>query len=199
VPYRTAAIHREDVIERQDGIRITSRPRTALDLARVVTPADLRSIIEQAMHDGSHTAAEMSAVAADWLSPRRSWVRVFLDQLARRTTGAAAESHFELVLAEALRAAGVGGLETQFHIELPGYGPARFDLAVPSRRWAIEVDVFPTHGETVGRAADQRRDRAASSAGWCTSRVGELDFGDRLPQTVAELMGTYARLRTVAA
>ncbi|TFH20644.1 MAG: hypothetical protein E4H05_01840, partial [Acidimicrobiales bacterium] len=53
-PHRTPAVHDRDRVVRPDGIVVTSRPRTALDLARSVGPIDLLSIIEQVMHDGRH-------------------------------------------------------------------------------------------------------------------------------------------------
>ncbi len=52
VAYRTAAVHPCDVVQRPDGINVTSRARTALDLARFVPPTDLLSIIEQVIRDG---------------------------------------------------------------------------------------------------------------------------------------------------
>ena len=118
-------------------------PRTALDLARFVRPDDLLSIIEQAMHDGHLTVEEMMAVAVDFISPQRPWLTTYLDQLVRRAGGAPAESDPEVRIRAALLAAGISGLERQYPIDLPGYGRARFDLAVPSLRWAIEVDVHP--------------------------------------------------------
>jgi hypothetical protein len=196
VPYRTAAFHSQDVVERGDGITVTSRARTAFDLARFVDSLDLLSIIEQAMADGELGEEEMRAVAFDWLSPRRRWVRRYLDQLDRRTTGAPAESHPEVELGQALNAAGVRGLVRQFAIELPGYGPVRFDLAVADLRWEIEVDVFPTHRETAGRAADLRRDDAADRSDWLVTRVPSDGFGANLPHIVRELVGVYHSRRT---
>ena len=91
VTYRTAAIRDEDVIARGDGIRVTTRARTAFDLARHLAPADLRSVIEQAMHDGGYTAQDMLDVASEWLSPRRPWASTFVRlveaRLGRRRGG----------------------------------------------------------------------------------------------------------------
>ena len=75
VAYRTSAIRERDVLHRADGIRITSRARTALDLARSVTPDDLLSIIEQAMHDGNLSNDEMVSVATDFRSTKATMAR----------------------------------------------------------------------------------------------------------------------------
>jgi very-short-patch-repair endonuclease len=198
VAYRTAAIRQDDVIQRADGIRITSRARTALDLARFVGPDDLLSIIEQAMHDGGLSESEMAAVAVDFVSPKRPWLTTYLRQFARRTRGAPAESHPEVRVMSALSAAGVTGLVRQLPITLPGYGDVRFDLAVPGLRWAIEVDVHPRHEETVGAEADMRRDEAALAIGWTTSRVSRDDYEQRFEARIAAVAALHRHLRLAA-
>ena len=190
--YRTAAIHDHDVVRRTDGIRVTTRQRTAFDLARVLRADDLLSVIEQAMHDGRLDDQDLRDVAIDWLSPQRRWARTFLLQLDRRIGGGAAESHPEVVVGEALVAAGVHGLVRQFEIDIPGYGPARFDLAVPKRRRAIEIDIFPTHDETLGRARDRRRDAAATTIGWATTRLDRTTYEFDLTRWAAEFAASLS-------
>ena len=195
IPYRTAAFHPHDIIERSDGIRVTSRARTAFDLSRWLRPSDLLSVIEQAAHDGNLTDADLHEVAIDWVSPRRPWATVFLRQVGRRLPGGAAESHPEVRVANALANASVFGLVRQFRIDLPDYGAARFDLAVPRLKWAIEVDVHPTHGETEGTRNDQRRDIAARSAGWEVSRISRSLYENSFDQTITDLAAHF-RSRT---
>jgi hypothetical protein len=195
VPYRTDARHDHDVVEREDGIRITTRARTAYDLARWLGPDDLLSVIEQAAHDGRLDDSDFLDVAADWLSPRRPWARTFLQALDRRLPGGAAESHPEVRVADALGRAGVRGLVRQYRIELPGHGNVRFDLAIPELRWAIEVDLHPRHRDTLGTASDARRDRAAGTIGWMTTRVSDVQYETRFNETIAELTATHASLR----
>lgn len=194
-PFRTATLSADDFIVRDDGIRVLDRPRTALDLARFVADDDLSSIVEQCMHDGRHDDTEMVSVAVPWISPRRRWVRRYLDALDRRIDGPAAESHLEMILGDRLRAAGLHDLVRQHVIEVPGHGIIRFDIAVPASRWAVEVDGFPTHRETNGRRADAERDAAARRVGWVTIRVGPYDFGERLGTTVRRLTASFASHR----
>ncbi len=194
-PYRTDARHQHDILQRDDGIRITSRSRTAFDLARWLDPDDLLSVIEQAAHDGRLNDDEFLAVAADWLSPRRPWARSFLRALDRRLPGGPAESDPEVRVADALGRAGVRGLVRQHRISLPGHGEARFDLAVPDLRWAIEVDLHPRHRETLGMVADGRRDRAAGTIGWTTTRITKTQYDDRFNETIAETASFYGQLR----
>ena len=197
--YRTAAVHDTDIVERQDGIRLTSRARTAFDLARHLHPDDLLSVMEQAMHDGGIDDDALRRVAIDWLSPRRPWARRFLLQLDRRVTGGAAESHPEVMVAQALTDAGVRGLVRQYELTIPGYGPARFDLALPKVRWAIEIDIHPVHDETIGRLRDRRRDAAAIDAGWTTSRLVRQTYDRDLAGWAGRIAERYRLLQATRA
>jgi very-short-patch-repair endonuclease len=101
-----------------------------------------------------------------------------------------------VLLGDALNAAGIRGLVRQFSIDLPGYGPARFDLAVPELRSAIEIDIFPTHSETAGRESDEWRDRCALELGWVVDRVVEADFGPSLDLTVHRILSSHRQRRS---
>jgi very-short-patch-repair endonuclease len=142
------------------------------------------SVIEQVIKDGRLTDDDMRRVGVEWMSPRRRWVRTFLEQLDRRLSGGAAESHGETALGDALQQAGLSGLKRQHWLDLPGYGPARLDLAIPKLRWAIEVDMFPTHLEKAGQESDRRRDEACRTIGWAVTRLDKAHFGNVLPATV---------------
>lgn len=193
--FRTPTLRAVDIVRRPDGIAVLDRPRLTLDLARFLDRGDLTSVIEQALHDGGHTVADLQAAALDWLSPRRGWVTRFLEVLEHRLDGPAAESHLEVIVGERLVDAGVRGLVRQHTERLPGYGTVRFDLAVPAVRWALEVDGFPTHRELAGAVSDDRRDQAARAAGWVVRRIGPDDFGARLDATVRALAAELDRRR----
>lgn len=196
IPYRTAAIDLErDVIQRSDGIRLTSPARTALDLTRFLTADQLLSVIEQVMSDHGVTERDLRSVAADWVSPGRPWIKLFFRQLGRRLPGGPAESNPEIKVANGLRRRGVRGLSRQHELTLPGYGPARFDLAVPKLRWAIEVDVFSTHTETIGVHRDEQRDEAAEADGWTVSRLTASDYENRLSERLDELAAQHHERR----
>lgn len=194
IPYRTSARHDGDIAERPDGIRLTTPARTAFDLARHLNNTDLLSVIEQAMNDHGLSESDMRRVAIDWLSPQRAWARNYLHVLNTRLDGPAAESHPEVRFADALRKGGVRGLTRQFEISLPGFGAARFDLAIPHLKWAIEVDVHPTHEESAGRQSDARRDRAAEQLGWTTRRITREGYLERFDEEVRATITHYHHL-----
>ena len=184
-----------DIVELADGRRVTSRPRTVLDLSRTVSDLAIRSLIEQARRDGRHSIDDLIAAAADWQSPRRPWLQNFLVHVADCLPGGAAESHEETLVGIALVEGGVRGLHRQYELALPNRSDARFDLCVPELKWAIEIDVFPSHHSSDGVAADQARDRAVAELGWRTTRVGPESFGPGFRLAMAEVLGVYRSLR----
>ncbi len=197
ITYHTDAIRPDDVVQRPDGIRITSQARTAMDLARWLSDRNLRSVIEQAMADGNLTAFDLQVVGVDFVQ-RRPWIRRYLDTVGSRINGGPAESHAELVVGEKLLASGISGLVRQHRLQTRS-GIIRFDLAVPALKWAIEVDVFPTHSETAGRAADAERDQRAAERGWSVSRLSRDDYHHDLDASVQRLAIDYQRRSSPAA
>ena len=196
--YRTPLLAEEEIVRRDDGIRLTSPPRTVVDLTRYVEPFALASAIEHVLARQMCTVATLARTAGQLASPGRPWVRRFLAVLEQRHPGAAAESEWELRVGNALVQRGVSGLERQVWKELPGYGPARFDLAIPELQWVLEIDIHPDHG-LEGGAADKRRDRCARAIGWETERVGEQDLVARFSATIEGLVQAIDRRRTQVA
>ena len=90
-------------------------------------------------------------------------------------------------MANALRGLGVTGLIRQHRLHLPSGRWARFDLAIPSRRIAIEVDVHPRHDETAGRLADGSRDDRVAAEGWVTVRISRADYHGRFTDRLVEI------------
>jgi hypothetical protein len=141
--YRTALLSADEIVRRTDGIRLTSPPRTVVDLTRYVSDSDLRSAIEDVLHRRICTAATLARIASRLDTPGRPWVRRFLRALGERHPGRAAESEWEIKVVDALVARGVADLERQVAVAIPGLGTVRFDAAVSSLRWAVEIDVHP--------------------------------------------------------
>ena len=75
---------------------------------------------------------------------------------------------------------------------------ARFDLAVPDARWALEIDVFPTHAETVGRERDALRDAAAAALGWRVCRIGAREYGERFETAISRAIRDLVRWQRAA-
>ena len=186
-PYRTAMIDPLHVVQRADGIRLTSPPRTVVDLSRHLTNIDLRSVIDQVESEGMGTAETMRRVAADLATPGRPWARRVLRALEQRPRYGVPESHWESRVVAALIERGVRDLRPQRWLNVPGWEPIRLDASVDRIRWGVEVDVYPTHFTEEGGSRDRDRDLACDAIGWRVSRVArpalERDFNlaiDRL-------------------
>lgn len=164
--YRTSLLCDEEIVDRRDGVRVTSPPRTAVDLTRYVGRDAVSSVIEDVLHRGLCTVSSLHRTAERLATPGRPWARRFLAVLQGRCPGPAAASDGERLVFEALVARGVRDVERQVRVELPGYGPARFDIAVRQIKLAIEIDLHPEHATPAGIANDNLRDHCAAAAGW---------------------------------
>jgi hypothetical protein len=164
--YRTALIFPDEIVNLPDGSRVTSPPRTLVDLARYLDVLALASATECVLHDGMCTAATLHRTATRLDTPGRPWVRKFLRVLAGRLDGAALESDWEVRVVDALRNRGVADLECQVWERLNGYGSARFDIAIPSIRWVLEVDVHPDTARSRGA------DETGRGSGWADGPGG---------------------------
>lgn len=192
VPYRTAAIDPEHVHSRPDGIRLTIPARTAVDLMRHLTVADIRSVIEQLLHEGRATIDDMRAVAEPLATPGRPWAKRFLDLLDLRGDGAAAESHWESRVVSALRARGLD-LTLQHRLDVPGWGPIRLDAAILPLRWGLEIDGHPEHFSESGSTKDAARDLACDAAGWAISRVTVMALRDDFDRQITMICRAVER------
>jgi very-short-patch-repair endonuclease len=195
VPYRTAAIDPDHVTMRPDGIRITKPARTAVDLMRHLTTSDVRSVVDQIVHERRATVGEMRAVAEPLATPGRRWAKRFLDLLDLRGDGAAAESHWESRVAAALRARGLD-LTLQHWLDVPHWGRIRLDAAILPLRWGLEIDGHPEHFTEHGSTNDAGRDLACDAIGWAISRVTTLALQSDFERQIDLICRVVRRRRT---
>jgi very-short-patch-repair endonuclease len=179
-----------DVVRLRSGIVIATAARLAFDLASDLAALDHASVVEQLIQRRKCTMTSLGATARRLCHPSRPGSELFARTLLNRGERAAAESHPEVVIAEALRARGVP-VNPQFStLVLPSGASVRIDLAVPDVRWGIEIDVHPEHLLLEGTSKDKRRDRQCHRIGWQIERVTEIDFLD-LDGLVDELVELY--------
>ncbi len=190
--YRTAMLRDEDIVTRADGIRSTSRSRTVVDMVRYATDSAVVSMIEQGLDQRWFTNEALHEAAEHTRTPGRPFASRFLGLLDTRLAGGPAGSDWESVVGEHLARRGMVGIVRQFPLTVRGYGTLRFDLAVPSRRWALEIDVHPSHFSREGAARDKFRDRCCAEIGWLVQRVGEPDLRYRLDATLDSIEQTLA-------
>jgi very-short-patch-repair endonuclease len=182
--YRTALIGAIDIVHRSDNVRLTSRARTAVDMVRYTSSSAVISMIEQGLDQDWFDQDTVRSVAERTATPGRPFARHFLTLLDNRLDGGAAGSDWETIVGDCLRRRGVLGLVRQHPLFVPGYGRLRFDLAIPERRWALEIDAHPSHHSAEGAARDKFRDRCCAEIDWMVQRIGEPDLRYRFDPTL---------------
>lgn len=191
---QTTRLDQRDVLLRPDGILVARPARLAFDLAADLGRLDLLSVVEQLLHQEHCTMDELVAVAERLAHPRRPGSLRFLRTLQDRGDRPPAESHPELVLAEALRELDVPIEVQTTWLDLPGGRRIRMDLSVPAIRWGVEIDIHPEHLGLLGSTRDKQRDRLCHLVGWQVERVTEVDFRD-VPRLARELRDLYLARR----
>lgn len=146
-----------------DGLRVTTAPRTVVDLAPRVSFVELCRLVDSVVSDFPVTVDEIAAVLEQVARRGRPGVRMLRRVLEERGDPgqrSALESH-GLAL---LRNAGFTG----FRIEhpMPWDPRRRFDVAFPSAKLAIEWDGRFWHESAAAFQTDRERDRTALAHGW---------------------------------
>jgi hypothetical protein len=179
-----------DRVRRPDGIVLASWPRLAFDLAADLAPLDHLSVLQQLLHENKVTSDDLVDIERRLGHPARSGSGLFRRNLERIGGSGPNESHYEVRLADALRARGIP-IEHQSRLVRASNGrAARVDLAVPAVRWGIELDIHPEHRTFEGQANDARRVRDLHVLEWQIEPVTESDMQD-LDRLTEELVGLY--------
>lgn len=173
-----------------NGLVVANWARLAFDLAVDLPWMDLLSVVEQMLHEGHTSLAELAAVGNLLCRPGRTGSRRFASVLAQRGAQAPVESHPELRVLRGLQGLGVPVVPQLRHLQLSNGQRIRIDMAVEDVRWAVEVDVHPDHGQLFGSTKDKRRDRQLHLIDWQVERVTSLDLLD-LDGVLGELHRLY--------
>ncbi|MGH9271866.1 MAG: hypothetical protein ACRDZ2_11390 [Ilumatobacteraceae bacterium] len=194
---QTTALDAVDRRELPGGIVIASWPRLAFDLGADLRPLDHLSVLHQLLQERRVTSNQLVAIERRLGHPARPGSGTFLRSL-NRLAGEPLESHPEVVLAEALRCRNVPVEHQATLAHLADGRTVRIDLAVPSARWGVELDIHPEHLTLDGDARDARRSRQVHLVGWQIEPVTPLDLQD-VEHVADELAMLYhARRRAVA-
>jgi hypothetical protein len=157
----------DDVVVRDDGLRIARPPRMLLSLA---TWLDDRRF-ERAAEDAWHLDLITPAQAAVYLDQIAGKGRPGVARFARwveRSVGHARPAHsgLELEVAAAAVAAGLPEPVRQHPLRLADGVLIHLDLAWPDLMLGIEPGHSWWHGGARGQRAEQQRKRACAAVGW---------------------------------
>ena len=194
VIHRCHRIDPLDVVERVDGIRVTSPPRTCFDLAWWLTDERLESVIEQVIHDGKATLPTLFSTGHRLRARGRNGSARYRRVLESRPAWLKpVDSDLELQLERALIGAGLPRPVRQHALQLPTGEIIHPDFYWPDRREIVEVDHVTWHGGRESATYDKRRDRALRRLGIGTTRVTDSDIRDHLTSVVADIAALLQR------
>jgi hypothetical protein len=196
IVHRSRDLPATDVVNRGDGIRLTSPPRTIFDAAGTVVPADLESMIEQGIDRGNFTIGTLwrtcqrlrthgrcgGAALAAVLAARPSWRRP-------------ARSDYELRLERAMGARGFPPLTREYAIVIAPGEVVHPDLGLPEYGFFVEVDHLSWHGGREETAYDRRRDMKLRLLGAQVERVTDVAIEHHLDETVEDLWTRWQQVR----
>lgn len=167
-----------------DGCRVTTPLRTAWDIARRESRTDAVVAID--------SLARNAGLALDALADMASRLRkvrgAALVRAAVTLADPRAESPMETRMRLVLTDAGLPSPVSQYELVVDGRVVARFDLAYPDARLAIEYD-GAAHDDTL----DRRRDVRTGALGWQTIRLVSADVLQTPTETAASVRAVLRR------
>jgi hypothetical protein len=184
------------IVDLVDGARVTSVARTVFDLGGALDETSHLSVIEDVRNRGLCTDAELGEVYGDLCGRGRrgsaAWQR--LDALTERTRRPTM-SELELVVQEALVAAGLPPAVQQHPVMLPNGRSAYLDLAYVDERIDIEIDHSEWHASPSAVEQDKVRDLGLAVLGWERLRLTERSIERRLKVCIAAICAVLDRRR----
>ena len=201
IVHRCRRIDPVDVVQRPDGIRLTSPPRTLFDSADMIGQEATTSVLEQLLNEQRVTFGTVSDTVRRLYHPNRPGAATMLAVIQSRPAWRSAlQSDLEVKLLQEIAAQGLPSPVPQFPVRLPGRERDIYiDFAWPSARLAIEVDHPAWHDGAADSHADKGRDRKLTTLGWTSARITNIDVHGGLREAVADIGVILSRLTVSAA
>lgn len=201
VVHRCRRIDPVDVVQRPDGIRLSSPPRTMFDSADMIGFEATTSVLEQLLNEHRLTFGTVSDTVRRLYHPNRPGSATMLGVIrARPAWRAALQSDLEVKVLEEIYRQGLPAPATQFPVRLPGRDrDIAIDFAWPAVQLAVEVDHPTWHDGGVDSHSDKGRDRKLTTIGWTPARITNIDVNGGLSEAVADIGQILTRLSAAAA
>jgi very-short-patch-repair endonuclease len=199
VVHRCRRIDPVDIVERPDGIRLTSPPRTLFDSADMIGSKATTSVLEQLLNEHRVTFGTITDTVQRLYHPHRPGSRTMLAVIGSRPAWRAAlQSDLEVRVLEEMSRQSLPAPVTQFPMSLPDGRDIAVDFAWPSAKLAVEVDHPAWHAGAVDSHADKGRDRKLATIGWTSARITDIDVHGGLGEAVADIGVILAGLTRAA-
>lgn len=167
------------------GIPVSTPARTLLDLGACVRPGAVERAMEDALHSGLVTVAQLLEVLQRVGRRGRNGTGVLRELLRERIPGQpATESPLEDDLVGLLRRASLPEPRRQYELRLPDGRTIRLDIAFPVQRVAIEVQGFLWHAGREDLQRDCDRHNWLRALGWTVLAFTSQDIRKRPGRTV---------------
>jgi len=178
-------------VDHLNGLPLTSRAWTALDMIATTKPASAASsTFDRAIQQGWLTGPEIEDRLRRF--PGRAGNRRLRTLLGQLGDGAAADS--ERLLHGLLRSAGLRDWRPNYRLTRGGELIAVVDVAFPHAMVAIEVDGFAFHSDVERFRRDRTRQNRLVELGWTVLRFTWADLTERPGYVVA----TVTRILAIA-
>jgi hypothetical protein len=199
VVHRCRRVDPIDIVQRPDGIRLTSPPRTLFDSADMLGHEATTSVLEQLLNEQRLTFGTVIDTLQRLYHPRRPGSSTMLAVIRSRPDWRAAlQSDLEVrVLAEISRQ-GLPEPQPQFRQLLPDRRQVVIDFAWPLFKLAVEVDHPAWHAGSLESHADKGRDRKLATIGWTSARITDIDVQSGLREAVADIGAILGNLSHAA-
>ena len=192
---RSCYLPERDIVRREDGIAVTSPPRTAFDAAWWLGNEDFESLIEDGLQRRYFIIATLQGLGRRMCRRGRPGNKRFREVLdSRDPAKRPVASDYELRLARALRRRGFPRLQRQCRLELGDGRVIHPDLGIPERGFYIEVDHLTWHGGRLADDYDCQRDLEIEALGHHVERVTDVAIDRHLDSTVDALWTIWQRV-----
>lgn len=192
---RSNVIDESDAVQRADGIRIASPPRTWFDCARDVDDERFERLTEWVLDQHANLPTLWRTAQRLQARGRPGLARINRVMSQRADWQKPAGSGLELRVLKALEARGIV-LVRQYPLTLANGITIHPDGADPSIRWALEIDHVTWHGGRLDAQRDKTRDRNARLIGWEVERVTDQELMDDFDGVIDQLVALYRRRHT---
>lgn len=188
VVHRCRRIDAVDIVERSDGIRLTSPPRSLFDSSDMLGFKAAESIVEQMLNDRVCTFETICDTFARLAHPNRPGTRTLAAVLRSRPKWRRAlQSELERRVLDEIRGQSLPAPVPQCPVSLPSGKVIHLDFGWPEWRVGLEVDDPAWHAGFEDRHRDMHRDRKATVVGWSMSRVSKIDVEQGLREAIADV------------